>query len=146
MSEHNEKTNYDSEPVKYCARCYSLKIKHEDLIDTDYCAECGCSDTKETSIEEWEKLYESKYGHRFTVKSNDPRKSPIFKMSVEKLKRKLYESPFWETVIKDLYRYPPKGLSKVDKILWFFDRIIRDNKIDEMKISIIKHLRNKSSK
>lgn len=146
MSEQDNRNDYDSEPVKYCAKCYSLKIKHEDIIDADYCAECGCSDTREASIEEWERLYEGKYGKKFTVKSNDPRKSPIFKMSIDKLKRKLYDSPFWEVVMKEVYHHIPNGLSKIDKILWFFDRIAKDGKIDDMKISFIKHLRNKDNK
>ncbi len=30
MSEARGLNDYDSEPVTYCARCYSLKVKHED--------------------------------------------------------------------------------------------------------------------
>ena len=58
--------NNDEEPVFYCARCLSLKIRYLDKIeDSEYCDECGSSDVKQASIEEWEKMYEERYGHKF---------------------------------------------------------------------------------
>lgn len=142
MSEQAKTSDYDSDPVVYCTKCYSLKIKYDESIDSDYCVDCGCLDTNETSFEEWEKMYEARYGHKLAVKNNDPRKSPIFKMSIEKLKNKLYNSPFWEVVMHDIYQYVPKGISKADKILWFFDKIAKDNKLDDFKLSLIKRIRN----
>ncbi len=146
MSEQTQNNDYDSEPVVYCTKCYSLKIKYDESIDSDYCAECGCLETNEIPFEEWEALYESRYGHKYTIKSNDPRKSPIFKMSLEKLKNKLYNSPFWEVIMHDLYQYVPRGISKADKILWFFDKIAKDNKVEDFKLSLINRIRNNKGK
>lgn len=62
-SQHNI---YNDEPVLYCNHCLSLKIRNiPRMEDSDYCDDCGCTDIKECSIEEWENLYKSKYGHRF---------------------------------------------------------------------------------
>ena len=69
MSDKNNIEDYNTEPVTYCARCYSLKIKHEDALDADYCGECGSTDTAEASIEEWERLFERRYGHKYAEKS-----------------------------------------------------------------------------
>jgi hypothetical protein len=33
--------------------------------DSEYCDKCGATDVETCSIEEWEKLYEKKYGHKF---------------------------------------------------------------------------------
>ena len=65
MSVEEKNQEYDSEPVKYCARCFSLKIKYEESIDAECCGDCGSSDILESSIEEWEKKYERKYGKKF---------------------------------------------------------------------------------
>ena len=65
--------DYDSEPVKYCARCYSLKIKYEDALDSECCAECGSTDIQEAPIEEWEKKYERRYNRKFIQKTEDPK-------------------------------------------------------------------------
>lgn len=59
-----EKTNYDDEPVFYCANCLSLKIVADDVIG-DYCMDCGCADIRQTQIEDWEKKYLVKYGTKF---------------------------------------------------------------------------------
>ena len=40
MSVEKVGQNYDDEPVVYCSRCYSLKIKYEEAIDSDCCMEC----------------------------------------------------------------------------------------------------------
>lgn len=129
-----EKLNeYDSEPVKYCTQCYSLKIKYEESIDSEYCMDCGCSDIAESPIEVWEKKYEKRYGHKFTEKSNDPRKSPIFQLSTSKLMLKVAESAKWDKIIRTIYDHFPRNLSKADSIIMFFDKIVRENKLDRLK-------------
>lgn len=43
------KEEYNSEPVRYCPRCYSLRIGYiRGVADSDYCMECGCSDIRDT--------------------------------------------------------------------------------------------------
>ena len=54
MPETRELNDYDSEPVRYCSRCYSLKVKYDETLDSEYCGDCGCSDISEAPIEIWE--------------------------------------------------------------------------------------------
>lgn len=35
------------------------------MSDSDYCDDCGSTHIEECSIEEWEKLYEKKYGAKY---------------------------------------------------------------------------------
>lgn len=60
----NQKTDYNEEPVYYCPRCLSLKIK-SDIADYCYCDDCGSTSVDEISIDEWEKLYEDRYGKKY---------------------------------------------------------------------------------
>lgn len=134
----NESSNeYDLEPVKYCARCYSLKIKYEETTDSEYCGDCGCSDTMTASIEEWEKLYEKRYGSKYTVKGTDPKKSPIFLLPLDKLKEKLYNSPMMDAIIHSLYPRFPRGLGKADAIIMLFNFLIRDNRLDDLRLTLL---------
>ena len=136
MSEQEKLNDYDSEPVVYCANCLSLKIKHNDDLDMDYC-DCGCTDIKECLPEEWEVLYEKKYGHKYLEKS-DIRKSPIFQLSFSKLMHKVSDSPKWDFIIKEIYGHIPKGLSKADCIVVFFDKLVKDNKLDALRTLLYK--------
>ena len=133
--------DYDLEPVKYCARCYSLKVKYEEAIDSDCCMECGCSDMAESSIYEWEKLYEKRYGHKYTVKNDNPRDSLIFNLPLKELKKKVFESPAWIAIIHAIYPGFPGGLSKTDSVILFFDKLIKDNQLDSLKFLLLKQTR-----
>lgn len=143
MAGQDDYNEYDLEPVEYCARCYSLKIKYEEIIDSACCMECGCSDTLTSSIGEWEELYNKRYGHKYIQKAYDPRKSPIFKLSIDKLKTKLYENPDWEKIVQSLYPNFPKGLGKADTIIFLFDKLIRDNRLDDLKLSLVNNIKEK---
>ena len=142
IPERREVGDYDAEPVRYCSRCYSLKVKYEEDIDSEYCADCGCSDILESSFEEWEQKYEKRYGHKFAVKTNDPQKSFLFNLPLEKIKTKIYNSEKWRDIIKSLYPRFPGGLSKADSIILFFDTIIKDNKINDLKYTLLKIFKN----
>lgn len=137
MSSREEPNDYDLEPVRYCARCYSLKIKYEETTDSEYCGECGCSDTLVSSIDEWEKLYEKRYGSKYTVKGTDPKKSPIFLLPLDKLKEKLYNSPMMDAIIHSLYPRFPRGLGKADAIIMLFNFLIRDNRLDDLRLTLL---------
>lgn len=129
-----EKLNeYDAEPVEYCSRCYSLRIKYEEAIDSDCCMDCGCSDTKTLPIGEWEKLYEKRYGHKFIQKKVDPIKNLIFKMGEPELKAVLWMSDSWHDIIYRIYPKFPGGLNKSESLVLFFDKLKRDRKTDELK-------------
>lgn len=57
---------YNNEPVFYCKHCLSLKVRYiKHIEDSEYCDECGSTDTGECSIEEWETLYKNKFGHKY---------------------------------------------------------------------------------
>ena len=136
MPEQNKLNDYDSEPVLYCATCLSLNIKHDDSTDSDYC-QCGCTDIRECLPDEWERKYEKKYGHKF-VESGNIKNSPIFQLSFSKLMSKVSDSPKWEYIIKSIYGHTPKGLSKADSIVVFFDKLIKDNKLDALRTLLYK--------
>ena len=57
---------YNQEPVYYCVDCLSLAISTID--DDDFCNSCGSFNIAVTTIQEWEKLYENKYKHKFIQK------------------------------------------------------------------------------
>ena len=141
MSEEEKNQDYDSEPVKYCARCFSLKIKYEESIDSEYCADCGSSDILEAPVEEWEKKYETRYKHKFAQKTEDPKNSFVFKMSLDKLKSRIYGSAKWKDIIKSMYPHFPEGYGKADSIILFFDTLIKQNRINELKLLLFKHFK-----
>lgn len=130
--------DYDSEPVRYCSRCYSLKVKYEEEMDSEYCADCGCSDISESSFDEWEKKYEKRYRKKFVQKTEDPKKTFIFNLSLEKLKTRVFQSPKWKDIIRSMYPSFPEGLSRTDSVILFFNTIIKDNKINELKLLLLK--------
>ena len=61
---------YNKEPVFYCTKCLSLKIRSVPyMTDSDYCDECGSTHVEQTQIEDWEQMYENRYGCKFLNKS-----------------------------------------------------------------------------
>ena len=64
----NQRNNddYNKEPVLYCKKCLSLRIMDVQYLDNAfYCDQCGATNVDTIDIEEWEKLYKDRYGHRF---------------------------------------------------------------------------------
>lgn len=134
---NNESNDYDSEPVYYCAKCYSLGIKYEDAIDADCCMECGCSDILVTTIDEWERLYKQRYGHKYVEIKKNPRNNIIYNMSPTELKDLLYAYSGCDMVIRTLYPKFPRGLSKLDSILVLFDMLMKDGRMEDLKLLLI---------
>ena len=141
MSNQVKQDDYDSEPVRYCARCYSLKVKYEEALDAECCAECGSTDIQESLIEDWEKKYVRRYGRKFTQKTEDPKSTYFFKLSIKELKEKVASSLRWKDIIKSIYPHFPEGYGKVDSIILFFDTLIRQNKVDELRLFLFKHFK-----
>lgn len=59
-----ESIEYNEIPVTYCKHCLYLGNTLEmNVLDQviEYCPHCGGTDFDESSIEDWEKLFESKY-------------------------------------------------------------------------------------
>lgn len=136
MLKQNTLKDYDAEPVTYCSRCYSLKIKYEDSIGMDCCGDCGCTDFKTSSFDDWEQLYEKRYGHKFVEPNNDIRKSPVFQLSNSQLKELLYNTPSWGTICRTLYPSFPKWLTKADSIMMLFAKLYQDNRLDELRVEL----------
>lgn len=141
MLEAKSFNDYDSEPVRYCARCYSLKVKYEEALDSECCGECGSTDILEASVEEWEHKYERRYGHKFTVREDDPKKTFIFKLSLKELMHKVADSPKWKEIIKGIYPHFPGGYGKADSIVLFFDTLVKQNRLGELKLFLFKHFK-----
>lgn len=57
---------YNDIPVFYCKKCLSLNIKT--VIGMDYCDDCNSTNIDHCHIEEWEKMYEEKYGYKLLNK------------------------------------------------------------------------------
>lgn len=141
MPEEKHNNDYDLEPVKYCARCLSLKIKYDEDLDYEWCADCGSTEILETLTEEWEKKYEKRYGHKFVTITDRSEKSKILKMSVGELKELMHNSKNWLGIIRRLYPGFPFGFGKTDSIFLFFDKIIKDRRIDELRQLMINQVK-----
>lgn len=141
MDNQERPNDYDSEPVRFCARCYSLKVKYDETLESEYCGDCGCTDVLEAPIEVWEQKYERRYGHKFTTKTEDPKKTFIFKMPIDKLKNKVYNSERWRDIIHAIYPKFPGGLGRADSIILFFDTLIKKNQLDELKMFLFKNFK-----
>lgn len=125
--------DYNSEPVKYCSQCYSLKILYEESIDFEYCATCGCSDILETSIEEWEKLYSERYGHKYVVKNPNQKLTFLSKCTEKELMRLLVHNDSWREIVYRLYPDFYRGYSRVDTLMLLFDRVRKDGRFDDLR-------------
>lgn len=137
MSAQEKLKDYDSEPVKYCPRCFSLKVRYEEAIGSDCCMDCGCSDIAEASIEEWERMYRNRYGAAYVTQEKDIRDTPIFKCTIMELKTKVYNCPKYRDIIHRMYPSFPGGLSRIDSVLLFFDKLSKDNRINELRIILL---------
>lgn len=68
-TEQSAKKEYNSIPVHYCRNCLSLRVMRVPGMDNvSYCDDCGCTDTAQINIEEWETLYKARHG--FTYLNN----------------------------------------------------------------------------
>ena len=134
MSDNERQNDYNAEPVVYCANCYSLKIQHDGQFDMDCCMDCGCSNTLQTDIDTWERLYENRYGKRFITKTGDIRRSPFYRMPLDILKREVCDSLEWRDIIRQLYPSFPRGFSKADSVILLFDKLSKDNRMDDLRM------------
>ena len=65
-TEKHPKEEYNSIPVYYCKECLSLAVMNvARMEDACYCDACGGTDIGKTSIEEWEAMYQKKYGFKY---------------------------------------------------------------------------------
>lgn len=68
MSEwvNKDKQQYTEEPVYYCTKCLSLKIRSvDDDKDSDYCDNCGSTEVSTTDIYTWQEKFQQAYGYNF---------------------------------------------------------------------------------
>lgn len=130
--------DYDLEPVKYCPRCYSLRIGSiEGVEDSEYCMKCGCSEIEETGIDDWEHKYEERYGHKFVKRNTCPERTLIYGKSLAELKQDLYNDSDRMSIIKTIYRDFPQYLTPADTVLLFFDKLCKDGRINDFRESLV---------
>lgn len=66
-----DKEPYNDDPVYYCRRCLSLRIRQMPMVSNkSYCEDCGNADIGETDIKDWDEMYFEKYGHYFIEKES----------------------------------------------------------------------------
>lgn len=146
MPDSTDFNDYDSIPIQYCSKCYSLKVIHDESMGLDYCNDCGCTDIAESSIDEWEKAYVGRYKKKFLDASKDPYKSVIFNMTLKDLKKAIYECPTYKEIIYALYPKFPPGYSKEDSIFLFFDKLAKDNRVNALRLFLTKDYKGKRLK
>lgn len=137
-----KKQEVEEEPITYCKRCYSIKVRFEDSIGMDCCGDCGCTDFGTASFEEWEGLYKGRYGHKYMEDVGEVRKNPIFQMDIEKLKTLLYKNPAWREICVTMYSTFPNWLSKTDSIILLFAKLCQENRLDDLRRELIKREKN----
>lgn len=55
--------NFNKEPVFWCKKCLSLRIKTVPSMNgLDYCDDCGSTDVEKGDIDYWRTLYKERYG------------------------------------------------------------------------------------
>lgn len=66
LSTEDQISDYNNIPVLYCKHCLSIRVRDIPMMEnSDFCDKCGSTDIEETSIENWEELYKSRYGHKY---------------------------------------------------------------------------------
>lgn len=60
------KEEYNQEPVYYCPKCLSLRIRFiKTLSGMEYCDDCGGTNIQTSSIEEWEQKFIERFKHPY---------------------------------------------------------------------------------
>lgn len=75
--------DYNEIPVFYCKDCLSLKIINISQEDC-YCEECGSTNIEQTTIKNWEELYQKQFGYKFLDWKNPNYRSWISKLKENK--------------------------------------------------------------
>lgn len=133
MAERITIKEYDEEPVAYCKRCYSLNVRHDDDMNIDYCGDCGGTEILETDIWNWEEMYRERYGHRLVDDRRNPRKSMFFNVGIRELKRIVMRHEQLERIWRKMYEKMPKGLTREESVIVLFDKLGKDNRIDDLR-------------
>lgn len=64
MDNLREEANYNEEPVFYCEKCMSLRIRFVNgLSNSEYCDNCGSTEINQSNIEDWRQKFKDKYGY-----------------------------------------------------------------------------------
>lgn len=146
MAERIPIKEYDEEPVAYCKRCYSLNVRRDDNVDVDYCGDCGSTEIDETDIWNWEEMYRQRYGHRLVDDKKSPRKSMFFNVGMGELKKIVLKHEQLERIWMKMYGRMPKGLTREEKVLVLFDKLGKDNRLDDLRFFLYKISREYSEK
>lgn len=64
----DKRIEYNNEPVYYCSKCLSLRVKV--IGDLEYCDKCGSTEIDSCHIKHWERVYKARYGKSFIQEAN----------------------------------------------------------------------------
>lgn len=145
MPSERKCSDYDLIPVCYCAKCYSLKIKHEDNYDFDFCDDCGCTDIASCYVDQWEIMYKNRYGHPFVTRSRNLRNSILFKLTIDDLKKLVFENEQLDEIVHELYPTFPGGLTREETVILLFDKVMGDNRLDDLKVTLSNYLKKQKN-
>jgi len=95
--------------------------------------ECGCSETAQTDIREWEKMYKNRYGHYFVEIPRDSKKARAYRLSLGELKEVLYHADNYKEIVRKMYPGFRGYGDRVDDLLVFFDTVCMDGRLKELR-------------
>lgn len=117
----------------------------EGVENSDFCKSCGCTEISQTDIRTWERLYESRYGHKYVERPADPVRARIGTLTWEELKRMFCTHRCCEGIIWQMYPRLSRRLPKADAMLLFFDKVMKDGRIEELKDWISIKMKNQET-
>jgi len=102
---------------------------------------CGCSEIAEANIQEWERLYERRYGRKFVDRKNAMR-ARMYGLTMSELKQMFHDSPYSHEIMYAMYPSFPRYLTRVESTILFFDKVFKDGRLNELRDLLIeKHRR-----
>lgn len=112
------------------------------MDDSDFCMECGCTEIAEANIEEWERMYERRYGHKYVERNSNVMRAKIYGLTLGELKQAFHDSPYSYAIMYSMYPQFPRYLTGVEATLLFFDKVFKDGRLDELREMLIEKTYN----
>jgi len=82
-------------------------------------------------------MYRSRYGHLYVSERRDIRNHPIFQYTLSELRMRLLNRTDCMNIITKMYPKFPKGFGKKDSVFLFFDRLLKDNRVNDLRYYLL---------
>lgn len=105
---------------------------------------CGCTHIDKANIHEWEQMYRDRYGEDFVKRPLQPGRKLVDTLSMDELKEEVCTNPKWQHIVREIYPKFPFYLPKADCLLLFFSKVMKDNRLDELRDLIYQHRMRKN--